>query len=1237
MCVCSRIGRHYGQRLYSMLGAAENWLSEACSQELILHPFYFKMESTQNTNKKRGGVESQSVSIRNRREVQTDMEEDGASGILPCIGTTRNGNTTPAADVLPVDQPATTKAGLPRQRMTWTKEMNYHVMWCYYIVSNLETTSIDRVEFRKLFLEKFPNYTNVTEQRLADQWRVIVNNNRITLFEREDIKRNVSEYLRQQHDSDTLSRPPSPVTPNTSTQIPPALPPTQMQQTYNPSTSPSNQRKIRRSQTQGSLQQNILNNLSNTLRNTLEEQLATWRGTDPTKRFRLPKLRQSTFTKQNIQLLNTMLEEYKADILSIEEWQTLVYCAASTILILNHQEPRQQTHQAKIKKIPAWQKRIERKIVTFRQNIGRLTQRIKGNQSTRVIKLTDKLLVNNENPIEALDRFKQKLAVQTARLARYKESNLRRNQNTIFQSDQKRFYQTLQKSDIEPIDPPSKDQITEFWQRIWSHPVEHNKNALWIDKEQQRYADIPKHTDYYFTLCEITEIIKKTHNWKATGTDNIHNFWYKQFTNLHTTLVQFINHIIQHPEECPDFLTEGRTFIKPKNHITQDPANYRPITCLQTLYKIITAALTSKIDKYLTTHKILTEQQKGCRKSSRGCKEQLIIDSVLMNHLVKKQRNGRFTFIDYKKAFDSVPHSWLIKILEIYQIHPTIRKFLSHVMTQWKTSIQLNDIKTNEINIRRGIFQGDSLSALWFCMSLNPLSNMLNDTKYGISITQNQKLNHLLYMDDIKLYASTDHQLTTLNNLTAKFSEDIHMEFGVDKCKTLAINRGKWSDLNPTITLNDEILDTIQENETYKYLGFEQNTRMEHSEIRKLLKEKYQNRLNALCKSYLNSRNLFTAINTFAIPVLTYSFGIIHWSHTETEKLNRMTRTTLTKHRKLHPNSCTERLYLSRKEGGRGLSDITAINEKQINSLRNFFHSKQHPIHHAIVNIDNYTPLNLHSNERSEPSTTDIKKREQWAQKALHGRHPYHMKHADVDKELSYTWLKNGLLHPETEGTLLAIQDQVIATRNYKKFIIKDQNIQSDLCRKCHQFSETIDHITSGCKLLAATEYTERHNNAARIVHLELAKKYNLLTEETPYYKYNPESVLENETVKLYWDRSIQTDHTIVNNRPDITLIHKHTKSTFLIDIAIPSDNNIQKKYEEKITKYLPLSIEIKKIWNQEQVSIVPIIQSVTGITHRSLTNSLQVLDLPEYTHQSIQKAVILKTCNILRNFLQIN
>lgn len=214
----------------------------------------------------------------------------------------------------------------------------------------------------------------------------------------------------------------------------------------------------------------------------------------------------------------------------------------------------------------------------------------------------------------------------------------------------------------------------------------------------------------------------------------------------------------------------------------------------------------------------------------------------------------------------------------------------------------------------------------------------------------------------------------------------------------------------------------------------------------------------------------------------------------------------------------------------------------------------------------------------------------------------------------------------------------IINTKNYRKYIMKDPTITNDRCRKCHTQSETIQHITGACTTLTQTDYTHRHNQVANIIHQKLALKYALIQDtNTPYYKYNPQTILENTTHKLYYDRAILTDKTIHYNRPDITVQDKVNKITYLIDIAVPNTHNIQKTITEKISKYAELKDEVSRIWRQEKVYIVPIVLSTTGVIPNHLLHSLKLLDLKETLYITLQKAAILNTCRIVRKFLQID
>ena len=77
------------------------------------------------------------------------------------------------------------------------------------------------------------------------------------------------------------------------------------------------------------------------------------------------------------------------------------------------------------------------------------------------------------------------------------------------------------------------------------------------------------------------------------------------------------------------------------------------------------------------------------------------------------------TRIDFRKAYDSVPHSWILKVLDMYKVADNIKGFLETSMATWRVALTLNGHTLGHICIKRGIFQGDSLSPLLFVMCLS--------------------------------------------------------------------------------------------------------------------------------------------------------------------------------------------------------------------------------------------------------------------------------------------------------------------------------------------------------------------------------------------------------------------------------------------------------------------------------------------------------------------------------------
>jgi len=251
----------------------------------------------------------------------------------------------------------------------------------------------------------------------------------------------------------------------------------------------------------------------------------------------------------------------------------------------------------------------------------------------------------------------------------------------------------------------------------------------------------------------------------------------------------------------------------------------------------------------------------------------------------------------------------------------------------------------------------------------------------------------------------------------------------------------------------------------------------------------------------------------------------------------------------------------------------------------------------------------------------------------LHGRHPYDLSQQYVDIEASKKWLTSGDLLVESEGFITTMQDQVILTRNYKKYILK-QPVTDELCRRCGKESETIQHIIAACEQLPTTEYVKRHDGLAKTIHQKLAETAELIDDKSSYYKYKPANVEESENLKLYSIRSIHTDKIIIINRTDITFMNKKTKKNILLDIAVPHKHNLAKTITDKQNSYQELTNEVCAMWKQKAAQVIPIVISSTALLPKSVSQGLIRLNFNPNTYIQTQKSVILGTCSIVRNVL---
>ena len=182
-------------------------------------------------------------------------------------------------------------------------------------------------------------------------------------------------------------------------------------------------------------------------------------------------------------------------------------------------------------------------------------------------------------------------------------------------------------------------------------------------------------------------------------------------------------------------------------------------------------------------------------------------------------------------------------------------------MQCWKIQLLFSNNYYGDVSIQRGIYQGESLSLLLFVMVLMPLSTILNSTNRGFAVDKDRLvLNHLLYLGDLKLFAKSRSELDSLVKTVKLFSDAIHMRFGIEKCATASISRGKLVVSDDLVVTEDTVISAMNAPDSYKYLGvFELDQLKER--LKDIIIAKCRRKVCKLLKSALNGQNIISAIN----------------------------------------------------------------------------------------------------------------------------------------------------------------------------------------------------------------------------------------------------------------------------------------------------------------------------------------------------------------------------------------
>ena len=189
----------------------------------------------------------------------------------------------------------------------------------------------------------------------------------------------------------------------------------------------------------------------------------------------------------------------------------------------------------------------------------------------------------------------------------------------------------------EKNDVPDAEESRSFWGDIWTVEKEHNKEAGWLSELIAEVKTEHPQEKVIISTEKIKKQSKKMPNWKSPGKDGVQGYWIKNLSNLHERISDQLNSILMGTNALPEWLTHGCTVLCQKDPSKGNSVeNYRPVTCLPMMWKLLTRIIADEMYVYLEEEGMLPDEQKGCKRKSRGTKDQLLIDKTILKDCRKR-------------------------------------------------------------------------------------------------------------------------------------------------------------------------------------------------------------------------------------------------------------------------------------------------------------------------------------------------------------------------------------------------------------------------------------------------------------------------------------------------------------------------------------------------------------------------------------------------------------------------
>lgn len=605
--------------------------------------------------------------------------------------------------------------------------------------------------------------------------------------------------------------------------------------------------------------------------------------------------------------------------------------------------------------------KIKHKLLNYKELLTRKeNKKDKWNEKERkfrekIEKINSKIILKEEDNVKEIEKVKKEIQQITNKLGKiikkgknkYRKSRFKEYQKELekegwkgskkfFDKILKKYKKTenitkipkhlIQKYKEENNPEVIKTMITDFWTNLFKsekeEPTENLTQKPWFNSEKwerhkenlslnQNFQNILKQ----ITKKELTDIIKQLKNNKTGGTDELINEQIKYGSDKIRKIIKIIlNNVIKN-KKIPIMWKDTRIFTIYKKDDTNDPNNYRGISLLPTLYKILTKIIAKRLTKMSEKINLVDEAQGLGKKGFSAYNEAKILHNIIED-VNQYDREVHICYIDITKAYDRVERWALNEILNEINFPENLKELIIDANTNIRASVITNFGETDKFGLSRGLRQGCPLSPLLFCLIIDPMIRWIKETNKGYTFTKNEKLkiSILAYMDDIVLMANSREELDQLLKQVEEYFNYYNMEISDKSVYTTNVYN-----MHERVFIQNTKIKRYGMNEPYKYLGFHTTINNNWEKHKTEAKEKHAHTINLLKNTTLDPRIQIKTINTIANTPLEYGFHAVPYTEKELEEIDKKNKEGAKRILKISTRCPTKFLFMDNKNGGMGI------------------------------------------------------------------------------------------------------------------------------------------------------------------------------------------------------------------------------------------------------------------------------------------------------------------------------